>query len=205
MSRPHADHVATTIKALDALLRKTNGGMAARITAQLNRDRRGGSAIPDGYPSSTLGGGGGSGPTITVDDEHGEPDKVPVTATEAAVIARLDLTDDEHHRLTWAAWHKLEAILVDAQLIHGWLARLEAAGTPAAAANDGSWCENHLRHDKGCVPVLRRQLCSWCYGIQTDYGVLPTAALLDRHDRGERLSQAAIEAALGVKRAKVSA
>ncbi len=190
MPRPDHRHVDGTVTAIVALARP----MASRLTAQLQRDARGGSALPDGYPAGTLGGGGGS------ED----------TSTERAAIARIGDAqhpppDDEHHRLTWAAWHKLEAVVVELRLIDSWLARLEAAGTPAVAANDGTWCENHLRHDKGCVPTLRRQLCSWCYGIQADYGMLPSAALIDRHDRGERLSQAAVEVALGVRRAKASA
>lgn len=47
----------------------------------------------DGYPSRS-GGGGGGAPAVTVPDEHGDPDSVTVTFTEAAVFAR----GDDHRR-----------------------------------------------------------------------------------------------------------
>ena len=41
----------------------------------------------DGYPSGSLGGGRGGGPTIKVDNELGQPELVSVTGVEAAALA----------------------------------------------------------------------------------------------------------------------
>lgn len=46
-------------------------------------------STPDGYPTTTPGNGNmssGSGRHLIVPDEHGEPDRVPITSTEAAAI-----------------------------------------------------------------------------------------------------------------------
>lgn len=48
-------------------------------------------STPDGYPTTTPGNGNmssGSGRHLIVPDEHGEPDRVPITSTEAAAIDR---------------------------------------------------------------------------------------------------------------------
>jgi hypothetical protein len=181
-------------------VRRTAGGFGHRIAVQLERDARGGVAVADGYSTSTFGsGGGGGGASIHVPaDEHGPDERVPVTSTEAAAIAHLRRTDDEHHRLTWAAWFALEEILAAAQLVHGWLSSLEAAGTPVP--DDDAWCENHLRHG-ATEPrdhASRRRTCRWCYEVQRAYGALPNKALIERRARGERMTDQSIVAALGV-------
>lgn len=52
----------------------------------------------DGHRTNSIGGGRGTGPTIVVDDEHGQPDTIPVTPVELAEL--LDPTcgpDDGGH------------------------------------------------------------------------------------------------------------
>ena len=53
------------------------------------------SSRPDGYPSTTPGNGdgGGNGRFITVPDEHGQPDRIPVTSTEQAVLSERETSD----------------------------------------------------------------------------------------------------------------
>ena len=179
---PDRRHIDATVMAATKLLHKLDH----RLHAQMQRDRRGGTAIPDGYPASTIGGDGGS--------EH--------SSTESAVLRRLDHANDpdEHHRLTWAAWDRLSDVLGDLRLIDAWLAKLEQAGQPRDDAD--AWCENHLRHGvtEPRDHANRRRTCQWCYSVQREYGELPTKALIDRKARGERLSEQAVTAALGVHR-----
>lgn len=78
-----------SINELAALITKFKATDLARRLKNLNtRARRGGNPNPDGHRASTMPGAGG-GPTITVPDEHGNPDTIPVTSVEAAVVARL--------------------------------------------------------------------------------------------------------------------
>jgi hypothetical protein len=58
---PDRRHITELVTAIAKITRNLD----ARITIQFDRDRRGGTAIPDGYPTSTLGAGGSSEHTTT--------------------------------------------------------------------------------------------------------------------------------------------
>lgn len=78
-----------TITELAAHISKFDAVPLGKRLRNLNaRARRGGGTTPDGHRASTMPGAGG-GPTIVVPDEHGDPDTIPVTSVEAAVVARL--------------------------------------------------------------------------------------------------------------------
>jgi hypothetical protein len=74
--------------------------------------------------------------------------------------------------------------------------KLDAA---EVAANEGAWCVNHLDRVKACVPPHADGLCRWCISISKGYGRLPNAALLDAHERGERLDEGKVVVLLGIR------
>lgn len=67
----------------------------------------------DGYPTRTPGGGsigGGAGRTVTVTDETGSPDHVPITSVEAAVIAREARGRDQLHDIAISVRSRVDRI-----------------------------------------------------------------------------------------------
>lgn len=159
-----------------------------RLSVQLERERRGGSAVPDGYPT---GGSGGPGGDVTL------------TSVEGAVFARDGRwADDEHRRLTYAARNALDVLYAEARKVDAWLAKMEQAATVANPADEADWCTHHVRHQL-FEPVMEgSQWCHWCDGLNRQYGSLPPKALLVRRQGGERLTEQNIEAAYGVLRNK---
>jgi hypothetical protein len=67
----------------------------------------------DGFPTRTPGSGsigGGAGRTVTVPDETGSPDHVPITSVEAAYLARLDRGRDQLHDIAVSVRARVERI-----------------------------------------------------------------------------------------------
>lgn len=72
----------------------------------------------DGWPTMASGngaGGGGGGRRMTVVDEHGNPDEVPTTSTEAAALANVDShrQPDPIHNVVRSAVRRLQRIADD--------------------------------------------------------------------------------------------
>lgn len=86
--------------------------LETRLQRAVRRDLAG-LPTPDGYATRT-GGGRSGGRTITVDDEQGQPDAVPVTSVEGALIDRADWhrTRDRHHELTVRAVEAVDCAVV---------------------------------------------------------------------------------------------
>lgn len=73
-------------------------------------------ATIDGYPSRTPGGGsigGGAGRTVTVTDETGSPDHVPITSVEAAVLAREARGRDQLHDIALSVRARVDRIATE--------------------------------------------------------------------------------------------
>ena len=190
MTRPDHQQLARITDPTIELIRS----FPRRLAVQLERERRGGSAIPDGYPSSSGGGMGGG--------------HVTVTSVERAVSGRLGAlwgaetpsAADEHRRLVRDALAALKRLSDEASLIDRWLTRMEAAATVQAPADEADWCAHHVRHQL-FEPVMDGSAwCAWCDGLNRQYGALPPKALLVRRHSGERLTEAAIEASYGTLR-----
>ena len=158
-----------------------------RLAVQLERERRGGSAIPDGYPSGGFGATSGGNVTLT--------------SVERAVEGRVfDAIADEHRRLTYACRNALDVLWAEASKVDGWLRTMEAAATVQAPADEADWCAHHLRQQLFEPVQDGSQFCAWCDGLNRQYGSLPPKALLVRRHSGERLTEAAIEASYGTLR-----
>jgi hypothetical protein len=134
------------------------------------RERRGGTSQPDGYPTSTTGGGRGG---------------AELTSVEAAVAVRLEATMPDPHQLhTWGmtrAWAQMLDAL-DALLAHR--AALAAGDAVTVTADD--WCDNHLRAGY-CEPRSDRYagLCRACGDYRANYGHLPgKTAIVHKHQHG---------------------
>lgn len=80
-----------------------------RLTAATQVEEDQGSTVPDGFPGSTLGGGGGAG--SLVDPERPELGTVKLTSVESAVAGRITPRTDAHHRRTISAYSLLESSL----------------------------------------------------------------------------------------------
>lgn len=126
------------LEAGDRLHRASWRDLALRSARAADRDRRGGSTTPDGYPSSHGGTGGGGGrAAITVDGE-----RVPVTGVEAAMFAaggrqpRDRLHEDVEHLK--AAWRRLDDAL---GAVEAALDRIDARDDDRPLV--GRWCEWH--------------------------------------------------------------
>lgn len=122
-----------------------------------------GTATPDGHRSRSGGGGRGGGPVVVVPDEHGDPDSVPVTSVELAVIALVDdnPTPDPLHDHVQAILGHLE-VMVRAK--HGLIARLaaiKASDRGVDVRTDPSgWCLVCDRFVEGTAnDRLRRGMC----------------------------------------------
>ena len=149
----------------------------------------------DGYPTQSLGGGGGA--TNEVDDD-GTPIPQHSDPVGRLVIARIDATDTTGAALASCVNHirnamrELEAAISDA-------ARVRPPAQLDANINDQVWCVSCLRI-KHCSPIYEksraRQLCRWCLEFEQAFGVRPPEELVDRHARGARITNRDVHNAL---------
>lgn len=177
-----------------------------RLMDAVRRDLAG-SPRPDGYPAG-VGGGRGGGRTITVDDEAGQPDAVPVTSVEGTVLERVEpdrpgRARDRHHELTVKAVRSVNAAVVAIQTAVGALASIdELVDTAPPAPKTCDHCTdkrgkggNRPVHVRGTVgDRLERaiSLCESCYEFVrqvaapgTRLGYLPDdVQILDHETRG---------------------
>lgn len=175
MSYPTADQ-------LDAIARTLTTAPWAKHVARLNhaieRERRGGSNLPDGYPTTTLPGSSGGS---------------ELTSVEAAVHARSLPRRDEHHDRTRLAVDYLQQAAMSYAAFVCQLDRLEARVAHIDGADPG--CSHHARYGT-FEERFRGDLCRACYLFKKDYGQLTPTKLLDDRARGIRWTTATINAAL---------
>lgn len=174
MSYPTTEQLASWAQTLSA----TNWTkLAGRLANAIDRDRRGGSAIPDGFPAST---GNGSGAVTEL------------TAVEAAVHARTTARDEHHDRTTNAVGYLEQAVMSLGALVTQ-LNRIEAQVVHVDGREPG--CSHHAQFDLR-EERYRGDLCRCCYDFKAEFGVLPTADLIDDRSRGIKWNSARITRSL---------
>lgn len=176
-----------------------------RLLIALQRDRTG-SVIPDGYPTSTGGGRSGGSRTIVVPDENGQPDRVPVTAIEAAVVALVDgdTPRDRHHDLTVRAVEAIDSAVVALNTCVAALASIddlvsEKGPAPKTCAHctskrgEGSDRPIYATGTVGDRLERSVSLCKHCYGFVeqtarpgTHTGYLPSDDQIRDHEQRGR-------------------
>lgn len=144
--------------------------LCRRLQQAIQRDQRGGNAIPDGYPTSTRGGSGGT---------------AELTSVEAAVEARIRGARDEHHQLTRNACWRFEDILTALATCVTMLDRMDTRAVPEGTdVND--WCRNCLRNGIAVVRY-RGDLCRQCYDFNLVERFLPPLEIVVKWANGERV------------------
>jgi hypothetical protein len=168
---------------LDAWAQTLSATNWTRLTTRLNhaieRDRRGGSNIPDGYPATTLGGSGGT---------------AELTPTEAAAYARSQPRPDEHHDRTRNAVSYLEQAVMSLAALVTQLDRIEARVVIGATTSD-DWCVVHARHGMTEI-VYRAHYCRWCYDFRLIERVDPPPELIAARAEGRRITETMVRQAL---------
>jgi hypothetical protein len=163
----------------------------------------------DGFPTRTPGSGsigGGAGRTVTVPDETGSPDHVPITSVEAAYLARLDRGRDQLHDIAISVRVRVERI---ADELRGLQSDLVRAGniraTEGLEANQ-PYCYvakhvHRLPFDAEWEPAKQTQfsgvidrpwpepqwVCRWVYDFTRSNRRLPTSDEMLKHLAGERV------------------
>lgn len=188
MSYPTAEQLTSWA---DTLTRTNWTKLASRLATAIDRDRRGGSAIPDGFPGAGGNGTGGHSGFV-IDDENGDPEFVSATAVELVAFS-LDHARDEHHDRTRRAVTNLEQTVTNLAALVTQLDRIEARVVHADGHEPG--CAHHaqfsLREER-----YRGDLCRCCYDFKAEFGVLPTADLVDDRARGIKWNSARISRSL---------
>lgn len=212
-STPQGDHVTLTHAETVELTKTISGydldAIAKKLTHAITRDRRGGSAQPDGYGRGRGNDGPGSGAKITVDDENGDPDTVDVTGVELAVLNRDKPVHDQHHDKTEAAIAQARRCIDALDRLDGLLLGIDklALGDDLTATPPEPGCSSCSRYADAVgrphwSPRFRGDLCRWCYGWVNDAETnpkrqLPPLTLIARVARGERITKAMAVAATG--------
>jgi hypothetical protein len=163
---------------------------AARIVAKFEADdrelaARARDSRPDGYPttSSAVDGGIRGG---------GHSD-----STFRAGLARAEAPADVAEKALAKFFEAVDLLIVADSL------RAKAFPPVTVTGDRADDCTNCLRH--GVVSPRGRPkevghgspLCGWCHAFQRAQGVLPPRDLVERHQRGERISERDVTAALG--------
>lgn len=169
----------------------------------------------DGYPTSSLGGEGGSGQVQEVDDD-GKPMRDPVTgrAVTAPSPPHGDPTSVAATTQGPVA-SALHSVMVAIVSSHASLAKAEtdAMGVKPPAAPPPArdiWCTNHAQHGlfeprgktkngSGAEVDLPGGLCWPCYRVQQAEGTRPPKRMLERLAAGERCTERLIAETMGSK------
>lgn len=149
---------------------------------------------PDGYRTSVRPEGSPSS-----SDDEGEvlpPHSDPTgSAVVLRVYGRSSPTRKEIETMTGA----IKEILTLARQADGARARaLEPAKEHIAPAG----CRNHAAYGMGWEPVTAKERCRWCYEFWSAEGADAPKALLEKRARGQRISEADVEAAIPHRQSK---
>jgi hypothetical protein len=147
-----------------------------------------------GYKATASGSdtSGGGNRTITVNDEWGRPDVIPVTGVEAAVLnGRTDRATDDLATVYGALSALCDAAVLLSDTCARWSSDTKRITT--ADIRDVSkalWCPNPA-HGHALAPRSGRSAyCSFCAGFRTANGVSPDETLCDRNHQGKYLTEA---------------
>jgi hypothetical protein len=162
-------------------------------------------AKADGYPTRSMGGGGGSGVALGLADvvtadwvEHrdcpgGEgigcskcSDGFVYRPAELTRSSAVDLVNRVRQAVTElrrasAAMHKASS----------------HEGKASPPPDDDLWCQNHLKHGMFEPRAPKRALCRWCYDFRLANSLDAPKDLLLRRARGERITAQTIDKTLG--------
>jgi hypothetical protein len=151
----------------------------------------------DGWPSMASGngaGGGGGGRRMTVTDEHGQPDEIPTTSTEAAALANVEQQrqPDPVHNIARSSVRALQQIADALNRLEGDKVRLEALRSTKDVA-DSPQCYiasvvHQLPWDEAWTPFRAtdfdtylphkfdepRKVCRWTYEFVRRWRRLPS-------------------------------
>lgn len=173
MSRPTPTQVRDLIAQARKLHRELPS-IEARLMAALERDRTG-SAIPDGFPSQTMGDGAGGS---------------ELTSTESAAYRRSRRVRDPLRENCEQACGYLEAVVMSANALRTRLANIDALG--ADAALDSPCCTHHRTANLermwehygnvGGRLTSELHLCGACYDFVRNQGRLPSDEEMLHHD-----------------------
>jgi hypothetical protein len=166
--------------------------LGSRLCTAIDRERRGGSAIPDGFPMR--GGRSAPGPTQTGETGQDGEDhsRVDWTSVEAAGNARATARDEHHDRTVNAVGYLQQAVQSLCALVTH-LDRIEARTVHVEGREPG--CSHHAQHGLH-EERYRGDLGRACYDFKATYGCLPPFKLLDDRERGIRWTTASIARAL---------
>lgn len=164
-----ARHVRSIV--LDAMVVQAR---AIRAIAHIDQSR-------GGYPATASGAttNGGGDRTIHVDG-----DTIPVTATEARVIAFPDDPAGDAYRRVCNDLPRLAADMAAmAKLVTAWTPEDSLPNRWSNAAEqleeiDQIWCPNHLRFGEHEPRADKRVLCRWCDDIKRTTGSAPDEQLI---------------------------
>ena len=140
-------------------------------------------ALP-GFPAGTDGGSGDDG-----------------SITERVALAPLDRGRSDLTKILRLMDASMRNTHDLAALLRSW-AMGTVDGTSILAKGLGDlYCPNCVTHgDTDELKGEGRKHCTWCDGVQREYGKLPNQALYDKRKWKQRLTQDDYERALGVKR-----
>lgn len=171
--------------------------IAHRVEKAMDRNRRGGSVIPDGYPrkSSAEGSPGTPGWVIPSETDPDLGEFVPATPVELAAHALIDahagkLPLDEMHKACARLGPAVDRLLEAAFDVTGILEGID--NFTEGPKEEPAWCSSCERIG-AAEPRYRGDLCRWCYEIQNDKKAnpdrkLPPLTLLDKHHRIGRIT-----------------
>lgn len=173
------------------------GTLAATVNVYLSSAMQRMNDMRGGYPSSASGADAGSGSaSMTVVDEHGQLDQMPVSRTEAAAMsAQPDKAAEDHRELLDGLDRAYVLLYRLASLVEEYAAgRVDIRKMKASI--DSIWCPNHALYN-AFVPRGnggRRRLCDWCYKFEHAEHGLPDRQLVEKHVAGRNLTEADVTA-----------
>lgn len=155
-------------------------------------------ATADGYPQRSLGQGGGSASVL---DENGDPMPPVADPTGDLATALADgggVTDSiRYHRASFE--RGIRGAAGDLALAVDALGKLVKLGETSPGEPG---CRVHAKYFPKSIPapIYRSRLCRFCYDFSLAEGADPPEAVLVARDRGQKLSQPMVAAALAEER-----
>jgi hypothetical protein len=144
-----------------------------------------------GYKSTASGSdtSGGGNRTITVPDERGIPDVVPVTGVEAAVLSkRTDTAIDDLAAVYGALSRLCDAAVLVSDIFARWNPPRQLTTKDVRESTRDLWCSNQAHGHALAQRSGRSVYCSFCAGFRTANGVSPDEELCDRNHQGKHLT-----------------